>query len=578
MGLFSEFKASNKVEWEAAISSSLKGKPLKSLNYSIGEIEFPVIQMEEEVNGSGSSLNFEGTSDVVDKQPVKLVSWLRIDREFRLNSIRSILDDLEARAISNVGFEIFDFSEGLLEELLTEIEKRKIEKIHFFLPGSGFQQAEEILTVLVNCSFPANRIGIISPDIISLLLAAGDNLGLVSWLENVQIRFPGVQCLLFDSNSLISRGLYPYEELSIMFEMLLELRGIADHLGWPLDKVFRHSSFRLSPGDRFMEGISKIRIWDSVGNAILQKLEPNKGLKITSELVPGKYSMGVFDVENNLLRQSSQMMVGFFAGTNIFHIYPYDESRESSSLIGNRTSSSLFFLLGDEAKLTLVDSPLRGCHFLDHLNESLGKKSWELFQCFQEEGGMFSSKTFNDLLVKSEERKALNQKKYLKREIPKVGSNLFPNTGERIPTEKEAYVQRYLDDVESISRGLDRIRLSNSKFHQALILMVGNGSKRFAEANSMGNILGSLGIDVKVIEISDLNFCNPDDFEFLVLVGIMEDLDKTLIETCENAGFKKMGVRAPRNSVNFPEFFKPGFILDPNDPLDEVLVEILKNG
>jgi Methylmalonyl-CoA mutase len=576
MGLFSEFKASKKIDWEAAIQSSSNGKPLESLHYKIGELEFPIIQMEDESDGGEPSLNFEKEDYGSENQTVKSIPWLRVNWETNLESINPILKDLESKAIFEIGLEINELKEEVLRELFSGIERRELKKVHIYLPLFTFKQAETVLKILDDLHFPPNRIGLISPDIVSLLLSSGDISPAIAWLENVQIRFPGVPALLFDTGWFIPRGVYPYEELAIMFGMLPELMNMANRSGIPFENVFGHSRFRISVGNLFMEGVSKIRIWESVGNAVLRKLGLNQNHRIRVEVIPSKFSMGIFDVENNLLRQSSQMMVGIFGGSDVFHIYPYNEAREASSAMGSRTSSNLIFLLKDEARLAVVASPLRGCYFLDHLNEKLANKAWELFQVFQAEGGMFRSKSFMGLLKSFEVRKIDRQEKYFRVEIPQVGENLFPNRKEKVPPEKESYVRQYLNDVDFMSKDLDQLRLSNAVLKKALLLMLGRGSRRFGDANVAGNILGSIGIESQIIENIELESCDPIEYEFMVLVGEIQELDQDLVDRCKSSGFKNIGILSSGDKPDIPAFFEPGFILDPNCPLDLVLKKILK--
>ncbi len=557
MGLFTEFEGSTLSEWEELVKDSLKGKPIESLEFKVGNLKFSPLFFEGRSSPSQLGKTLVDDIQLIDNQAQNVVPWIWIGQGTDPSSLPEIFRDLKQRSISQLGLEIGSFDGEVLAPILDSVGSSQISQVLFSLAGTPIKESKVFLEELIKSDFPKEKVSLLGADIISHMLTGGPIEDVVSWLGIVQKSFPGSKSILVDSNNLFDWKCEPYEELAILLESLCYGKDISEKMDRSFDWFLDQTSFRISPGPNLAIGISKLMTWSALSKGLSMELGGKGHPKL--ETIPSRYHQSLFDIENNLLRQGSEVISGFLAGYHSLHTFSYNERRDPYHYFGLWASLNLISLFKREGRLNRVAGPLSGSVALEEIAGRIAQRTWEMVRNFNSEDGSMSSDEWRSLIDDLAERKKVSGKD-LSGIGKRIGENIFPNWKEKLPMKDLHYINTYLSKVPSISKGLDKIKILNFEKPPIGIAMYGDKSSRFSESNLVANLVSAIGIEPMVID--NPSEASVQEYSTLILVG---ELNSPSGIKFEKAGTMRVGVLGGVQDKSMG--FQPDFVLDPGEGL-----------
>ncbi len=148
------------------------------------------------------------------------------------------------------------------------------------------------------------------------------------------------------------------------------------------------------------------------------------------------------DVENNLLRMSSELMSTLLGGSDAIGILPYNLSKEEASMLSYDISRNVSNLLREESYLDKCADPTKGSYYFEELSAKIISKSWSKFQSIE---ACLSNTEKNELIAKWLQKDAKQRKVNFESQSKKfIGANIFPS--DESETNFEAHNYGYLSE------------------------------------------------------------------------------------------------------------------------------------
>ena len=148
--------------------------------------------------------------------------------------------------------------------------------------------------------------------------------------------------------------------------------------------------------------------------------------------VSSHWNKTLADINNNMLRNTSEAMAAIIGGCDSIHITPHDSTLAPSSVSSRRIARNISNILKDEAYLDKVADPAAGSYYLENLTNELAKAAWALFKEIEKAGGFISSfktNSIQDAIGKTRHKKF---KHIASRGTVIVGVNQYPDKTESL--------------------------------------------------------------------------------------------------------------------------------------------------
>jgi|GEM_PF-3064796 len=135
--------------------------------------------------------------------------------------------------------------------------------------------------------------------------------------------------------------------------------------------------FKFTCSDEFYNQISKIRAFKLLFNSILNKYNIND-IKYRIYVENNKLFYSNLDIENNILRQTTQLISSIIAGINGVIVSPYDGNNQNT--FSKTISKNINYILKHESGFDKVLDASGGSFFIEKLTLELADKSFTEFQ------------------------------------------------------------------------------------------------------------------------------------------------------------------------------------------------------
>lgn len=384
---FSEFSSTSFDEWIEKIKTDLKGKELKSLKKDS-------LEGVRQMPFSAPLPEIPGNDEALDMHPKN--TWDCIE----------IIADKESKAANNHALHaLMNGADGLhfvFQENWNWEEVRK---------GINF----EYITVYLDLS-------IFQPSINEDIFSVCPN---IFWISS-NSRNSGKTC----TNEIIkavNQGAMVDTELALTLNELKSL--IEKCLDSDLDedeasaKVFA----LMATNSNHLIEVAKIRALKYMYAFMLEKMgvkhDCSKFLHVYS--LPQAANKFSTDVENNLLRLSSEFMSTLLGGSDAIGILPYNLNKEQSTILSQDTSRNISNLLREESYLDKCADPTKGSYYFEELSAKIISKSWSKFQKLEACSGKNEK---NELLASWIKKDVAQRKANFESKNKKfIGANIFPS-------------------------------------------------------------------------------------------------------------------------------------------------------
>jgi methylmalonyl-CoA mutase len=307
----------------------------------------------------------------------------------------------------------------------------------------------------------------------------------------------------------ISSEPYAYAGATTVQELALTLAAGTDALrniiadGISVDTVAQRMWFSFSVDVNFFQEIAKLRAARMLWSGIVKSFGAvsDGSLVMKQHVRTSRWSQTIYDPYVNILRSTVQTMAAAIGGGGAMTVNPFDELQPVNPELSNRLARNTQIVLQEESHLAQVMDPVAGSYYVEQLTDMLARKSWELFQEIERQGGLMAAMkagTVQEMLSASLKKKldaVANRKSVL------VGTNQYADStslktkpGDDIVSECGPLVQhRAAEQIEALRYAVDK----NSVKPQAFLATFGSVFWRRARATFANGFLGTAGIAVQ---------------------------------------------------------------------------------
>lgn len=330
-------------------------------------------------------------------------------------------------------------------------------------------------------------------------------------IERVNQLLPRYKVLNVNGQHFANAGASAVQELGFSIASAHEYLQEMLNRGMKAEDVLPKMKITLSVGPSYFLEIAKFRaarwLWASVASQYTSNPELQK---ITIHGVSSLYNKTLYDLYNNMLRNTTEAMSAALGGADEITILPHDFLLGRESEFGDRIARNVQLLLKEESHFADVADPAAGSYYIESLTQSVAEYAWKQFQMIEENGGF--RKAMESGLIKSEIEKtaAKREKDIASRKMVYVGVNNYPNTKEEFAqaadfmneakTEGNALnMKRGAWSFEQIRLRTDKHVAAGNKRPRVTMLQFGNIAMRNARAIFATNFFGMAGYEITTV-------------------------------------------------------------------------------
>ena len=291
-------------------------------------------------------------------------------------------------------------------------------------------------------------------------------------IEYLSDSAPGYAAFSVKSSTYKDSGATITQELAFTIAAAVEYLVMLRQRGVDADSACRHLVFSFSTGSSYFAEIAKLRAARALWANVAEKFTPAsaESAKMRTHCRTTTFNKTIYDSHVNIPRATLEAMASVIGGADSLTVEPFDAYHREPDEFSRRVARNIQLLIKNESRLDAVTDPGGGSYHIEELTQSISRKSLELFQEIEKEGGYLEClrSGFIQNAVKSSREKALLDISRRKKTL--VGTNEFPNPLEKMrehvrktaPAEKE--IDGSTRTVEPIAesraaQGFERIRL-----------------------------------------------------------------------------------------------------------------------
>ncbi len=228
---------------------------------------------------------------------------------------------------------------------------------------------------------------------------------------------------------------------SIVQELGFSLAAGAEYLdrltdaGMSINDIAPRIRFHFATASKYFLEIAKLRAARYLWAHIVKAYNPccDSVCKMHIHAETSEWNKTVYDPNVNMLRTQTEAMSAVLGGVDSFTVHPYDYVYECQpSELGERVARNQQLLLKEESHFAKIADAGGGSYYIEELTEMIAEAAWKLFLQVQDEGGYSAAfeKGFVQAAVQATAR--ARDLDIARRKENFVGTNQFPNFGEKI--------------------------------------------------------------------------------------------------------------------------------------------------
>jgi methylmalonyl-CoA mutase len=195
--------------------------------------------------------------------------------------------------------------------------------------------------------------------------------------------------------------------------------------------------FTVAVGSNYFFEIAKIRALRWLYASLAEAMEMPADCHVLAE--PSARNKSIYDYNTNMLRTTTECMSAVLGGADAVSNRPYDSLYHRSNEFGERIARNQLLVLKAESYFDTVDNPSDGSYYIECLTQQLAERALELFKQLNANGGMLSHLKSGLIQRKVKESAQREQVLFDEGKLVMIGTNVFPNTEDRMKDELELY-------------------------------------------------------------------------------------------------------------------------------------------
>jgi len=301
---------------------------------------------------------------------------------------------------------------------------------------------------------------------------------------------------------------------TIVEELAFSLAAGHDYLvkltemGLPIDLVARKVRFTFAVTSNYFMEIAKFRAARMLWANIVKGYNPEKqcSCKMFAHAVTSTWNQTAYDPYVNMLRGTTEAMSATLAGVHSLEVLPFDNAFEQPTEFSKRIARNVELLLKHESHFDQVVDPAGGSYYIENLTKNIAEQAWKLFLEVEDKGGYVEAYKAGFIVERVKASAAAKDKNIATRRQILLGANQYPNFTEvadaavvaETVTRPEAEGNvltpyRGAMAFEAMRLGVDR----SGKEPKAFMLTCGNLAMARARAQFSCNFFACAGIRVQ---------------------------------------------------------------------------------
>ena len=437
--LFAEFPPVSTEQWEAVITTDLKGADYeRKLVWKTGE-GFDVRPYYRAENlASVEYLGAEAGEFPFVRGVSKDNTW-RVHQTISVECAKAANE--EALKLLNSGVDSLGFCfcntcacEVDIDALLKDIVPSAVELT--FCGGNVetlVALAKKVLAKYANEEKDALRLNFAIDPIIKGLSTKGEekanDFDALAELIKATAEYKRVKVVNVSGATFSNAGSTIVEELGFTLSAAHEYLVKLMERGLSIDEVARKIRFTFAVTANYFLEIAKFRAARMLWANIVKAYNPTKdcSMKMVAHAVTSTWNQTVYDPYVNMLRGTTEAMSAAIAGVHSLEVLPFDYSFEAATEFSKRIARNSQLLLKHESHFDQVVDPAGGAYYIESLTTSIAKEAWALFCALEEKGGYVAAFKEGFVVERVKASAAAKDKAIATRRLILLGANQYPN-------------------------------------------------------------------------------------------------------------------------------------------------------
>ncbi len=200
-------------------------------------------------------------------------------------------------------------------------------------------------------------------------------------------------------------------------------------MGLPIDLVARKIRFSLSVSANYFMEMAKFRAGRLLWANIVKAYSPEKSCpcKMFTHAVTSSWNQTAYAPYVNMLRGTTEAMSASIAGVHSLEVLPFNAAFDTPDTFSKRIARNVELLLKHESHYDQVVDPAGGSYYIENLTSSIATEAWNLFNTVEEKGGYTESFNAGFIVERVAASAAQKDKNIATRREILLGANQYPN-------------------------------------------------------------------------------------------------------------------------------------------------------
>ncbi len=440
---------------------------------------------------------------------------IKVDDPVKAN--KKALDVLN-KGVTSLGFifgEKTEYTASLMETLLNGIYCESIE-LNFRPQGDAKELLGALTDYLNDKGIKPSAIkGSVETDPLGRLMQNGklcipaeEAMDYLAGLVRSAESFNNLRLIAVNGAAFGNAGSNIVQELAFSLAMGNEYLSQLTGKGISADDAAGSIGFTFGTGSSYFMEIAKLRAARILWAKITEAYKPSSkdSCRIYIHSVTSDWNKTVYDPYVNMLRSQTEAMSASLGGTNSLTVRPFDIIFREPSEFSERIARNQQLLLMEESHFDKVNDPAAGSYYIENLTASIVEHAWELFIEVEDEGGFLAALKKGSIQEKVRSTADVRRANIRKRKEKLLGTNIFPNTLEKIQTGPVKGTGEGETDLDTeplkafrAAQEFEELRLSVDSLDRqpsVFLLKTGNPVMRTARAQFTQGFFGSAGYKI----------------------------------------------------------------------------------
>ena len=202
--------------------------------------------------------------------------------------------------------------------------------------------------------------------------------------------------------------------------------------GLTIDEVARKVRFTFAVTSNYFLEMAKFRAARMLWANIVKAYNPEKNCscKMIAHAVTSTWNQTVYDPYVNMLRGTTEAMSAAIAGVHSLEVLPFDYAFEAPTEFSKRIARNAQLLLKHESHFDQVIDPAGGSYYIENLTKNIAEQAWKLFLEVEDKGGYVEAYKAGFIVDKVKASAAAKDKNIATRREILLGANQYPNITE----------------------------------------------------------------------------------------------------------------------------------------------------